>query len=115
VHSKTCIVWILMCRSGVGSIFMIFDVLDCYILYVFVVVCILYTCFRGSPDREADKIGKKIKKNPYVRRLKVTWEQMWLVGSATWQLCLSKKGQHGSMVSVDLRGVRSSVRWNRRT
>jgi hypothetical protein len=27
-----------------------------YIIYVFTIVCILYTCFGGSPAREADKI-----------------------------------------------------------
>jgi hypothetical protein len=37
----------------------------CLLLFVY---CILYTNFGGSSTGEADKIGKKIKKNPYVRR-----------------------------------------------
>jgi hypothetical protein len=80
-----------MCRSGVGSILVIFDVLDCYILYMCLllfVYCILYTYFRGSPARETDKIGKRLKKF---------------------------LGQCGTRVGAGLRGVRSSARWNRRT
>jgi hypothetical protein len=60
VRSRTCDVWILMCHGGVGSILVMFDVLDCYILYMCLllfVYCILYTCFGGSPAREANKIG----------------------------------------------------------
>jgi hypothetical protein len=34
VHSRTCNVWILMCHSGVGSILVMYDVSDCYILYI---------------------------------------------------------------------------------
>jgi hypothetical protein len=34
MHSRTCNVWILTCHGGVGSILVIFDVLDCYILYM---------------------------------------------------------------------------------
>jgi hypothetical protein len=63
VHSMTCNVWILMCHSGVGSILVIFNMLDCYILYMCLllfVYCILYTCFGGSPTGEANKIGKKV-------------------------------------------------------
>jgi hypothetical protein len=41
-----------MCHGGVGSILVMFDVLDCNILY---------TCFGGSPAGEADKIGFKKK------------------------------------------------------
>jgi hypothetical protein len=65
VHSWTCNVWILMCRGGVGSIFVMFDMLDCYILYMCLllfVYCILYTCFGGSQAGEADKIGFFLKK-----------------------------------------------------
>jgi hypothetical protein len=70
VNSRICNIWILMCRSSVESIIMMFDVLDCYILYIyiyiymFVAICILYTCFRGSPAGEADKIGFFLKKIP---------------------------------------------------
>jgi hypothetical protein len=69
VHSRTCNVLILMCHGGVGSILVMIDVLDCYILYMSLllfVYCILYTCFGGSPAEEADKIEKKLKKIPYV-------------------------------------------------
>jgi hypothetical protein len=48
-----------MCRGGVGSIFVMFDMLDCYILYMCLllfVYCILYTCFGGFQAGEADKI-----------------------------------------------------------
>jgi hypothetical protein len=51
-----------MCRGGVGSILVMFNMLDCYILYMCLllfVYCILYTCFGGSPAGEADKIGTK--------------------------------------------------------
>jgi hypothetical protein len=54
-----------MCRGGVGSILAMFDVLNCYILYMCLllfVYCILYTNFGGSSTGEADKIGKKLKK-----------------------------------------------------
>jgi hypothetical protein len=50
-----------MCRGGVGSILVMFDVLDCYILYMCLllfVYYILYTYFGGSPTWEVDKIGK---------------------------------------------------------
>jgi hypothetical protein len=86
-----------MCHGGVGSILVMFDVLDCYILYMCLLLfsyCILYTCFRGSIVGEADKIGKKIKKflmfidSPM--NIRATWGQTWLVGSATWQLCSSE-------------------------
>jgi hypothetical protein len=66
VHSMTCNVWILMCRDDVGSILMMFDVLDCYILYMCLLLFIyyiLYTCLVGSPIKETDKIGKQIKKS----------------------------------------------------
>jgi hypothetical protein len=71
VHSRTCNVWILMCRGCVRSILMMFDMLDCYTLYMCLLLfiyCILYTCFGGSPAREANKIGIFLKKIPYVRR-----------------------------------------------
>jgi Na+/proline symporter len=56
VHSRTCNVWILMCRGGVGSILVMFDMLDCvYIVYVLATVCILYTWFGGSLAGEVDK------------------------------------------------------------
>jgi hypothetical protein len=48
-----------------------FDVLDCYILYMCLLPFIYYTlynCFGGSPAGEADKIGFFFKKNPYVHR-----------------------------------------------
>jgi hypothetical protein len=32
--SGTCNIWILMCYGGVGSILVMFDVLNCYILYM---------------------------------------------------------------------------------
>jgi hypothetical protein len=56
-----------MCHGGDISILVIFDMLECYILYMCLllfVYCILYTCFGGSSAEEADKIGK----NPYVCR-----------------------------------------------
>jgi hypothetical protein len=34
-----------------------------YIVYVFAAVCILYTCFGGSPAGEADKTGIFLKKS----------------------------------------------------
>jgi Na+/proline symporter len=45
-----------MCRGGVGSILVMFDMLDCvYIVYVLATVCILYTWFGGSLAGEVDK------------------------------------------------------------
>jgi TM2 domain-containing membrane protein YozV len=66
VHSRTCNVLILMCHGGVGSILVMFDVLDCYILYMCLLPFIYYTlynCFGGSPAGEADKIGFFLKKS----------------------------------------------------
>jgi hypothetical protein len=67
-----------------------FDVLDCYILYMCLllfVYCILYTCFGGSPTGEANKIGiffLMFVGSPM--NIRATWGQTWLVGSAMWQL-----------------------------
>jgi hypothetical protein len=57
-----------MCRGGVGSILMMFDVLDCYILYM----CLLLFVY-CIPILEAPRPGGQTKqdffqKNPYVRR-----------------------------------------------
>jgi hypothetical protein len=57
-----------MCRGGVGSILMIFDVLDCYILYMYLLIFVY--CI---PVFEAPRSGRQIKhdfflKNPYVHR-----------------------------------------------
>jgi hypothetical protein len=46
-----------MCRGSVGSILVMFDVLDCLLLFVY--------CIPVLEAPEANKIGKKIKKNPY--------------------------------------------------
>jgi hypothetical protein len=56
VHPRTCNVWILMCCGGVGSILVMFDVLDCYILYMcwlLFVYCI--------PVLEAPRPGRQTK------------------------------------------------------
>jgi hypothetical protein len=52
-----------MCRSGVGSILVIFDVLDCYILYMCLllfVYCILYIVY-CIPVLEAPRPGRQTK------------------------------------------------------
>jgi hypothetical protein len=65
VHSRTCNVWILMCRSGVASIFVMFDVLNCYILdlcLLLFVYCIFYTILEAPCRGER----QNREKNPYV-------------------------------------------------
>jgi hypothetical protein len=63
-----------MCHSGVGSILVMFDVLDCYILYM----CLLLFIYCISV-LEAPLSGRQTKqefsflKNPYVRRLRAMW------------------------------------------
>jgi hypothetical protein len=57
-----------MCRGGVGSILVIFDVLGCYILYM----CLLLFVY-CIPILEAPRPGRQtkhdfFKKNPYVHR-----------------------------------------------
>jgi hypothetical protein len=54
VHPRTCNVWILMCCGGVGSILVMFDVLDCYILYMRLVLFVY--CI---PVLEAPRSGKQ--------------------------------------------------------
>jgi hypothetical protein len=110
-----------MCHGGDISILVIFDMLECYILYMCLllfVYCILYTCFGGSSAEEADKIGKILMFVGSPTNIRATWGKTWLVGSATWQLCSSgnqrAKGQCGTRVGAGLRDVRLSARWNRR-
>jgi hypothetical protein len=47
-----------MCRGGVGSILVMFDVLDCYILYM----CLLLFVY-CIPVLEAPRSGRQIKQN----------------------------------------------------
>jgi hypothetical protein len=56
VHSRTCNVCILMCRGGVGSILVMFDVLDYYILYI----CLLLFVY-CIPILEAPRSGRQTK------------------------------------------------------
>jgi hypothetical protein len=51
VHSRTCNVWILMYRGGVGSILVMFDVLDCYILYMCLLLFVYCIPVLEAPDR----------------------------------------------------------------
>jgi hypothetical protein len=62
-----------MCHGGVGSILVMFDVLDCYILYM----CLLLFVY-CIPILEAPRSGRQIKQ-----------KILMFVGSATWQLCSS--------------------------
>jgi hypothetical protein len=74
-----------MCHSGVGSILVMFDVLDCYILYMCLLLFtyfISYTYFGGSPTGEVDKIGKK-----------------------TFKKILMFVREHGTRVDIGLRGI----------
>jgi hypothetical protein len=56
MHSRTCNVWILMCRGGVESILVMFDMLDCYILYM----CLLLFVY-CIPVLEAPWPGRQTK------------------------------------------------------
>jgi hypothetical protein len=56
VHSRTCNVWILTCHGGVGLILVMFDVLDCYILYM----CLLLFVY-CTPGWEAPQPGRQTK------------------------------------------------------
>jgi hypothetical protein len=58
VDSRTCNVCILMCRSGVGLILVMFDVLDCYILYR----CLLLFVY-CIPVLEAPRPGRQTKQD----------------------------------------------------
>jgi hypothetical protein len=53
MHSRTCNIWILMCRGGVGSILVMFDMLDYYILYMCLLLFVYYIVylFWRLPDR----------------------------------------------------------------
>jgi hypothetical protein len=51
VHSRTCNIWILMCRGGVGLILVMFDVLDCYILYMCLLLFVYYIPVLEAPDQ----------------------------------------------------------------
>jgi hypothetical protein len=78
VDSRTSDVSIFMCSGGVHWILVMFDVMThllCWILMCWIVMCMLHfillcmCCvfympgFGGSPAGEANKIGKKLKKN----------------------------------------------------
>jgi hypothetical protein len=70
VHSRTCNVLILMCHGGVGSILVMFIVLDYYILYM----CLLLFVY-CIPVLEATRPGRQtkqeFKKNPEPRGVDV--------------------------------------------
>jgi hypothetical protein len=51
VHSRTCNVWILMCHGDVGSILVMFDVLDCYILYMCLLLFVYCIFVLEAPDQ----------------------------------------------------------------
>jgi hypothetical protein len=68
MHSRTCNIWILMCRGGVGSILVMFDVLDCYILYMYLLLFVYYIPVLEAPWPGRQTKQDFFKKNPYVRR-----------------------------------------------
>jgi hypothetical protein len=55
-----------MYRGGVGSILVMFDVLDCYILYMCLLLFVYCIPVLEAPTGEADKTCIFFKKNPYV-------------------------------------------------
>jgi hypothetical protein len=66
--SGTCNIWILMCYGGVGSILVMFDVLNCYILYM----CLLLHVLEGPwPGCLQNRIFLK---NHVVRRPRGSYE-----------------------------------------
>jgi hypothetical protein len=68
VHYRTCNVWILMCRDGVGSILVMFDMLDCYILYMCLLLFVYCIPILKAPWPRRQTKQDFFKKNPYVRR-----------------------------------------------
>jgi hypothetical protein len=56
-----------MCRGGVGSILVMFDVLDCYILYMCLLLFVYCIPVLEAPWLER-QIKQDFKKNPYVHR-----------------------------------------------
>jgi hypothetical protein len=55
-----------MCHSGVGSILVMFDVLDCYILYMCLLLFVYYI-----PVLEAPRSGRQTKQEP--TNIRPTW------------------------------------------
>jgi hypothetical protein len=53
-----------MCRGGVGSILVIFDVLDCYILYM----CLLLFVY-CIPILEVPRLGRQTKQELFLKKL----------------------------------------------
>jgi hypothetical protein len=105
VHSRTCNVWILMYRGGVGLILVMFDVLDCYILYMCLLLFVHCIPVLEAPDRGGRQNMHFFKKNPYVRR------GMWHQGGCgtTWRTFVSQKKP------VNVRVLGSSIPHGRRT
>jgi hypothetical protein len=62
VHSRTCNIWILMCHSGVVSILVMFDVLYCYILYMYLLLFVYCISILKALDRGGRQNRKKLKK-----------------------------------------------------
>jgi hypothetical protein len=57
-----------MCRGGVGLILVMFDVLDCYILYMCLLLFVYCIHVLEAPWPERQIKQDFLKKNPYVRR-----------------------------------------------
>jgi hypothetical protein len=53
-----------MCRGGVGSILVMFNVLNCYILYMCLLLFVYCIPILEAPRPGADKTGFFLKKNP---------------------------------------------------
>jgi hypothetical protein len=57
-----------MCRGGVGSILVMFDVLDCYILYM----CLLLFVY-CIPVLEAPQSGRQAKQEFFLKNSYIHW------------------------------------------